>query len=222
MTAPLTFARTQRAELAKAARREEILAAARRVFGTRGFSGTTIADIADDAGIALGTIYLYFSSKEEVFAGVHQQLTELIAAALTDVPRAVSVEETVRRRIDNVFAACADNRDLVRLVVLNTDPESDVAKRLRSAADERDRPMVRVVEEAMARGLVRNADAQIMTKLVRGLVTIAVYQTYVVSDGEDADRYRDACADMVLAYMQPPSRTAKAQFTGEDRQGARS
>ena len=70
-----------RAELAKAARREDILAAARRVFAARGFRGTTIADIADDAGIALGTIYLYFPSKEGVFAALNARLGELIAEA---------------------------------------------------------------------------------------------------------------------------------------------
>jgi hypothetical protein len=40
---------------------------------------------------------------------------------------------------------------------------------------------------------------------VKGLVTIAVYEAFVVSDGTDADKYRDACTDMVLAYMRPAS-----------------
>jgi len=68
--------RTQRAELAKAARREEILEAARRVFAARGFRGTTIADVAEEAGTALGTIYLYFPSKEAVFGALEGTIYE--------------------------------------------------------------------------------------------------------------------------------------------------
>lgn len=203
MAAPFDVDRNHRAELAKAARRGEILAAARRIVAERGLRGTTIADIADEAGIALGTIYLYFSSKEAVFAALSQQLHGLIAAALTSGTDARSLEGVARARIDNVFAACAENRDLVRLVMLNTDPGSDVAESIRRADEAFEAPMVGIVEDGIARGLIRDADPCIMTKLVKGLVTIAVYEAFVVSDGTDAHRYREACADMVLAYMRP-------------------
>jgi len=207
LTSTSVIDRNQRTELAKAARREEILAAARRVVAVRGLRSTTIADIADEAGIALGTIYLYFSSKEAVFAALSQQLHGLIAGALIAVTDAASLDEVVRVRIGHVFAACAENRDLVRLVVLNTDPGSEVAKSLRRADEAHEAPMVGIVERGMAGGLIRGADPAIMTKLVKGLVTIAVYEAFVVSDGTDADKYRDACTDMVLAYMRPSSGT---------------
>lgn len=203
MTATPALDRAQRAELAKAARSEEILTAARRVFATRGFRGTTIADIAEDAQIALGTIYLYFPSKEAVFAALNQRFSEMIANGLTGVPDAPSLEETVRQRVDNVFNVCGENRDLVRLVVLNTDPNSEVSKRLRKAEEARSRPMVRALERAMERHLIRRADACVATKLITGLVSFAVYQAFVVSDGKEADKYRQACADMILAYLEP-------------------
>jgi len=203
LTALPVIDRNQRAELAKAARRDEILAAARRVVAARGLRGTTIADIADEAGIALGTIYLYFSSKEAVFAALSQQLHGLIAAAMSAATGSTSLEDIVRARIANVFAACAENRDLVRLVMLNTDPGSDVAKGLRKAHEAALAPLVGVVKQGIELGLVRDADPDMMTKLLKGLVTITVYEAFVVSDGEDADKYRDACIDMVLAYMRP-------------------
>ncbi len=124
MPTPPVAERKARGEDARAARREELLAAARRVFARQGFRGTTIADIAEEAGIALGTIYLYFPSKDDVFAALNEQLNELIAKALTDIEATGSLEEVVRARVNNVFAVCAENRDLVQLVVLNTDPES--------------------------------------------------------------------------------------------------
>lgn len=195
--------RAKRTERAKQARQDEILAAARRVFATQGFRGTTIADIADEAKIALGTIYLYFASKDDVFAALNEQLNTLITAALADVPGQPTLAETVRLRIDNVFAMCSENRDLVRLVVLNIDQDSAATKRMRRNAAARTDPMVQILKEAMEAGFIREADAHIMTKLIFGLVSIAVYQAYVVSDGVDADKYREACTEMITAYMMP-------------------
>ncbi|HWF28614.1 MAG TPA: TetR/AcrR family transcriptional regulator [Mycobacterium sp.] len=51
----------------KSQRRDEIMAAAKEVFARKGFHDTTIADIAKQAGLAYGSIYWYFDSKDELF-----------------------------------------------------------------------------------------------------------------------------------------------------------
>ncbi len=51
-----------------------ILEAARKRFEASGYRRSTIADIARDAGVAVGTVYRYFDSKEEVFVAVIQQV----------------------------------------------------------------------------------------------------------------------------------------------------
>jgi AcrR family transcriptional regulator len=210
--------RTRRNEEARQARRDEILAAARHVFATRGFRGTTIADIAEAAHIALGTIYLYFESKDDVFGALNEELNQLISRAVTDVPDELTLDETVRVRVDNVFEACAANRDLVRLVVLNTDPDSAAARRMSESLASRTSPIAATIGAAMKAGLVRQGDADIMTKLMFGLVSIAVYQAFVISDGSDADKYRAACSDMILAYMTPsPTAAAGAMAEGKGR-----
>lgn len=50
-----------------------ILDAAYHLFGTKGFYETKISEIADKAGIAKGTVYLYFSSKEELFIAMTER-----------------------------------------------------------------------------------------------------------------------------------------------------
>jgi AcrR family transcriptional regulator len=205
MTTPTTE-RKSRGARARAARREEILAAARAVFARQGFRGTTIADIAEEAGIALGTIYLYFRSKEDVFAALNEHLAEIIVRALVDVPETRTMEESVRSRVNNVFAACAKNRDLIRLVVLNMDRDSVVAQRMHEAEEKRALPMVRTIAAGVEAGAVRPGDPVIMTKLTHGAVTMAVYQAFVLNDGRDWEKYRDACGDMLVAYFTPPAR----------------
>jgi AcrR family transcriptional regulator len=51
----------------KDARREQILSAALKLFGRRGFAATKISDVVKSAGMSHGLVYHYFSSKEEIF-----------------------------------------------------------------------------------------------------------------------------------------------------------
>jgi len=197
-----------RSETARAARREEILASARAVFARQGFRGTTIADIAEEAGIALGTIYLYFPSKDDVFAALNEGFNALIAASLTTSEPTDSLDAAIRIRVYNVFAACAENRDLVRLVILNTDPETATSMRLRRSDEARTSPLAKIIEDAAAQGAIRQGDAWIMTRLTIGAVVMAVYQAFVTSDGEEWEKYRDACVDMLVAYFTPPAEEA--------------
>lgn len=69
----------------KAARRGEILDAATHVFFQKGYKRTRMEDIAVLAGITKGTIYLYFSNKEEVYRAL-PQATPLLQPALESVP----------------------------------------------------------------------------------------------------------------------------------------
>lgn len=70
------------------ARRDQLLAVAARLIASRGYSATTVRDIADEAGILSGSLYHHFSSKEAIldeilrpFLGGLRQRSEFIAAA---------------------------------------------------------------------------------------------------------------------------------------------
>ncbi len=54
-------------------KKDQIRKAALAVFARRGFHGTTVAEIAQEAGIAKGTIYLYYASKEEILIAVFRR-----------------------------------------------------------------------------------------------------------------------------------------------------
>ena len=56
-------------------RKQEILDAAEILFGTKGFDNTSTGDILDAVGIARGTLYYHFKSKEEILDGVIERMT---------------------------------------------------------------------------------------------------------------------------------------------------
>jgi len=60
-------------------RRNEILDAAGRLFGAKGYNKCTVNDILDAVGIAKGTFYYYFKSKEEVLDAIIERVTEMVA-----------------------------------------------------------------------------------------------------------------------------------------------
>ena len=57
-------------------RKEEILDAAEKLFGMKGFDNTSTGDILDAVGIARGTLYYHFKSKEEILDGVIERMTK--------------------------------------------------------------------------------------------------------------------------------------------------
>lgn len=71
-----------RSEIEKAARRGAILGAARQAMLEIGYEAVTMADLARRAGLAKGTLYLYFKTKEELFLWLQVDLVEELVANL--------------------------------------------------------------------------------------------------------------------------------------------
>ena len=65
--------------------KERILAAALKIFGEKGYHPATMAEIAEEANVGKGTLYWYFSSKEELFSGIIEQMIQTINLELRSV-----------------------------------------------------------------------------------------------------------------------------------------
>jgi TetR/AcrR family fatty acid metabolism transcriptional regulator len=69
-----------RAQAPVADKRDAILKAATRIFARNGFFQSQVADIARDAGIAAGTVYLYFRSKDDLLVSIFERsMNEVLA-----------------------------------------------------------------------------------------------------------------------------------------------
>ena len=68
-------------------RREEILDAAEKLFAAKGFDNTSTGDILDAVGIARGTLYYHFKSKEDILDGVIQRITGRLMQAAGEIVR---------------------------------------------------------------------------------------------------------------------------------------
>ncbi|MEV6122737.1 TetR/AcrR family transcriptional regulator [Streptomyces sp. NPDC052077] len=66
-------------------RRDDILRAAERVFGTTGFERATISELADAAEIGKGTFYLYFESKDHLLAALWERYVDAIVSTTREI-----------------------------------------------------------------------------------------------------------------------------------------
>jgi AcrR family transcriptional regulator len=82
--------------------RDRIVKAAISVFGQVGYDAAAMSEVATQAGVAKGTLYLYFPSKEKLFEEIYLQcLAERLQACGVDTEEQLSVMEKLCRRLRN-------------------------------------------------------------------------------------------------------------------------
>ena len=109
-----------RRQARRAERREAILAAALEEFSARGFAATRLDDVARRAGVAKGTIYLYFRDKESLFqelvrAMVSPLVGAIEAAPLRDLPIRAVAEMIVDVFVNEIYGT--RRKDVIRLIL---------------------------------------------------------------------------------------------------------
>ncbi len=153
-------------EVVQEFRIQSIQDATMRVIARKGMVAATVQDIADEAKVAKGTIYLYFRDRDELiektFEGAMAQLMARIDAVLdTDLP----FDRKVRELLASKLAFFSENREFFRLYLTLRMPEGgpqQPRKRQKQACHPqykaRAEKLASVLKEAMQRGEVRELD----------------------------------------------------------------
>ena len=93
-----------------------ILEAARRVFAAKGFSQATVDDIASAAGVAKGTVYLYYESKRDIyFAALKFGIEQMYSKLDEELKKVSTPKEKLRTLIGVKLAYFDDNRDFFKI-----------------------------------------------------------------------------------------------------------
>lgn len=104
----------------RAARRDQILAAAVRCVARQGFHKTTMADVIAEADLSAGAVYLYFRSKDDIIRALaHRSIGRVaqILAAMADRVPAVRPEEALQEALEELLSLAAPGDDLLRVGV---------------------------------------------------------------------------------------------------------
>jgi AcrR family transcriptional regulator len=147
-------------------KREAILETALVLFTERGFYGTPTAMISREAGVATGTLFFYFKTKEELIDALYRQIkSEAGAAFRNGVDRELTVKAKIRRVGENAIAWATTNRNKFRFMeqfayspfVSTTAHEEGTSHFLF---------LTELVRDGMRDGLIRESDTDLLCSVL--------------------------------------------------------
>lgn len=172
----LDQARRPRVTKAPDERRREILEAATQLFRERGFDVTTVQAIAGKAGVAAGTVYLYFPSKEAILVslqedfetGLMDRFSEIAAAVLAEEDASgeiVSYQEVVERLIDGIVGYSLERRAVCEVMARHVGRAS-IASDDPILAGDLTELLARVIREGVRLGYIHTSDPEMAAYLL--------------------------------------------------------
>jgi AcrR family transcriptional regulator len=178
-----------------AARRRQLLKSAEKVIGEKGFAAASIAEVTRDADTALGTFYIYFSSKEQAFRELVIEMGNLTRRVMTDaVADAPDRLEAERRGLLAFLRFVAERPSLYRVVeqARFVDPEAyrDYFSRFAEAYKDQ-------LIKAEAAGEIRPGNAEVRAWALMGIAKNLGDRFVLWEEHDDLEAIADAAFDMI-------------------------
>jgi len=198
-------------------KRRAIIEAARKIFAMKGYEDTTIAEIAEAAGIAVGTVYLYFGNKRDIYTSVSLDWATLLAAAFEDPSiAALPSEQVPRAMIEATFRICRQDSDMMSLFQVDIQSEEEIQKH--KAADELITGIIdNFFRQVIAQGQLAPFDTEMYTKIIFGMVHSVLFECFCVEGGEREELYRERTIEIVeRLFFGPSLREGNEEVKGRD------
>lgn len=148
---------TERKHREKELRRHQIMVAAKKLFASKGFSRATIEEIAKEAELSPGTLYLYFKNKDELFAALSIKILRYLIARLEKLglENALTPQERLSALKDILYDACAfDSWILINTFRLQaSDTLQNLSPELLAEIDMNTHKIVSVMAEIFQQGI---------------------------------------------------------------------
>ena len=185
-----------------------------RVIARKGMSAATMQEIATEAGVAKGTIYLYFRDRDELvertFETAIGQLHERVDAALAlDMP----IEEKLRSIVRAQMAFFAENAEFFRLYMTLRMPEGNPAQQRRQKRactpqyQTRVRAFADVLAEGMKRSEVRKMDPYRLALFLIEGTTAITFERLTESDSPPQEEDIDMVVGIALDGIRKQKRS---------------
>jgi AcrR family transcriptional regulator len=169
-------------------RRRDLLDAAVKVFAKKGVSAATVSDIAKAAGVAKGTFYLYYSSKEHLLGALKDRFVDEMMEHATSLYEQVGREDwwaLVDRTVESFVEFILSHRDLIHVLVQEgiTPQTSDVFQESEERIDAMFAAGIRAGNEA---GVFKVTDPELTSRFLHHALDGVL--SHAVLYGEDVDR----------------------------------
>lgn len=201
-------------------KRERILQAAIKVFAQNGFYATRVSEIAKAAGVADGTIYLYFENKDDVLISIFEdRMAKLIKFLGKVVKTDEPVETRVRRVVELQLGLLEEHRELAEVVTVNLRQSSRLLKQYAAPLfTEYLEVVAGLIAEGMKSGVFRSdLSPRVSARALFGALD-GIALTWTLSDPDPANLRKAAsqCATLFLAGLTSPAGTHTTPLAAEE------
>jgi AcrR family transcriptional regulator len=159
-----------RSERKRARTRAELLASARKVFAERGYYDASIAEITERADVGVGTFYLHFRDKDDMFNTLLDEGFHELRAAIEAEMHGAD-EASLARLITTVFRQAYIRRDLFQIALTARGQGARARRAESNLAD----GLLKVLETTSPGELLASFDLTILARLITGMVTQGIY-----------------------------------------------
>jgi len=176
--------------IAKKSRKEEIMKAAAILFSQKSYHDVTVDQIAEQVGVAKGTIYLYFESKENLYLGILEHTHETIESILVkEIEKNDPAPQKLKKVLTLIFQFYFQNRDVLRILTRDEtrliSEHYDFTERWRHR---RIKLYRKILEKGIKEGSFRPANTELMALIIFGLVgSVMSYYPKDMTAGEIAE-----------------------------------
>lgn len=188
-------------------KRRRILEGALRAFAKKGFYNTKVSEIASEAGVADGTIYLYFKNKDDLLISLFEDRMEWINSRLeTELER---IQGSVRTRIEAFvhmhFMLVIEHRELAEFITVELRQSAKFVKEYANPKFGKYLNILQcLIEEGQALGEIRgDLDARLASRAIFGALDEVLLSMTLSSKtrSEDVEQRAMMISDMLLAGL---------------------
>ena len=181
---------------------EAILRGAIKVFSRNGFFNSKVADVASEAGVADGTVYLYFKNKDDILVSIFNYMVEdALARGRQRLDAATDPVEKIKRIVTGHLEQFASDRDLAVVFQVEFRSSSKFMEQFSATGVTKYLDMIRnTIEEGQAQGVFRRElNANIAAKILFGALDEMVTNWVLSKKHYSLVATGDAVIDLFLA-----------------------
>jgi AcrR family transcriptional regulator len=181
--------------------RDRLLQAAEIEFGHKGFHEAAISGITQRAGVALGTFYTYFNSKEEIFAALVAYLSERTRQWVGErVASSANRLEAERLGLEAYIEFVRQHKGLYRII---TEAEFVANDAFRAHYEGFARSYIENLENAGKRGEIRQGDYEVWSWAIIGIDVFLGMRYAAWDESEPSSRIAGAVLDLLANGLAP-------------------
>jgi len=199
-------------------KREQIRKAALAVFSRRGFHETTVAEIAEEAGIAKGTIYLYFKNKNDLLLDLvrrnHEEIEAEVALILEqERTPGEQIRAVVRQMLKYRREKFEVHRVLFTQYLRADDAQDPVIREMKQAMEKRVQMVMDIYREGVRQKEFRDLDPLFAVEMLSGMFHQFLLRDLSKPGGCPPEEQGDQILDLFFHGVLMPSEKTKSNST---------